>query len=159
MQALLIAAPLCSPPAFCRRWLSFVIREGVEFFPMTLKMEDDGRNLVAGRPYVIGTRPSPGEVLSAHNGSFVSSNARRPPTTDVLTHHAVLRSYAGFEPHSALPFAMPGVFSEYSGLMPPALKDVRTVASSAVRRPVQQSPAVQVTRCNQSLCVLPNIPV
>ena len=50
---------------------------------------------------------------------------------------------------------MPGVFSEYSGLMPPALKGVRTVASSAVRTPSTRT-ATFVTAllqlCSPSLC-------
>lgn len=41
-------------------------------------------------------------------------------------------SSAAFEPHSALPLAMPGVFCEYSGLLPPALKGIRVLASSSV---------------------------
>ncbi len=41
---------------------------------------------------------------------------------------------AAFEPHSALPLAMPGVFCEYSGLLPPALKGIKTLASSSVRQ-------------------------
>lgn len=40
---------------------------------------------------------------------------------------------AAFEPHSALPLAMPGVFCEYSGLLPPALSGIKTLASSSVR--------------------------
>ena len=39
---------------------------------------------------------------------------------------------AGFEPHSALPLAMAGVFSDYSEMLPPALLGIKTLASSAV---------------------------
>ena len=51
--------------------------------------------------------------------------------------------FAAFEPHSALPLAMPGVFCEYSGLLPPALKGIRVLASSSVG-------AVPVTGFNHS---------
>lgn len=37
-----------------------------------------------------------------------------------------------FEPHSALPLAMAGVFTEYSGLLPPALANIKVLASSAL---------------------------
>ena len=39
---------------------------------------------------------------------------------------------AAFEPHSALPLAMPGVFCQYSDLLPPGLKDIKVLASSSV---------------------------
>jgi hypothetical protein len=40
---------------------------------------------------------------------------------------------AGYEPHSALPTALPMVFCEHSPIVPPALKSVKTLATSAVR--------------------------
>ena len=40
---------------------------------------------------------------------------------------------AGYEPHSALPTALPLVFCEHSELAPPALRSVKTLATSAVR--------------------------
>ena len=40
---------------------------------------------------------------------------------------------AGYEPHSALPTAMPMVFCEHSPIIPPALRSVRVLATSAVR--------------------------
>ena len=40
---------------------------------------------------------------------------------------------AGYEPHSALPTAMPMVFCEHSPLIPPALRSVRVLATSAVK--------------------------
>ncbi len=39
----------------------------------------------------------------------------------------------GYEPHSALPTALPMVFCEHSPIVPPALKSVKTLATSAVR--------------------------
>ena len=46
----------------------------------------------------------------------------------------VLRgAVAGYEPHSALPTALPLVFCEHSELAPPALRSVKTLATSAVR--------------------------
>ena len=41
--------------------------------------------------------------------------------------------FAGYEPHSALPTAMPMVFCEHSPIVPPALKTARVLATSAVR--------------------------
>lgn len=46
---------------------------------------------------------------------------------------SVKRSYiVAFEPHSALPLAMAGVFTKYSGLLPPSLVDIKVLASSAL---------------------------
>jgi len=42
-------------------------------------------------------------------------------------------AWAGYEPHSALPTALPMVFCEHSPIVPPALKSVKTLATSAVR--------------------------
>ena len=39
----------------------------------------------------------------------------------------------GYEPHSALPIAMPMVFCEHSPVLPQALRSVKVLATSAVR--------------------------
>lgn len=39
---------------------------------------------------------------------------------------------SGYEPHSALPVALPLVFCEESPLVPPALRSVKVLATSAV---------------------------
>mmetsp|Transcript_1876 Transcript_1876/g.5480 ORF Transcript_1876/g.5480 Transcript_1876/m.5480 type:complete len:388 (+) Transcript_1876:286-1449(+) len=45
----------------------------------------------------------------------------------------VKRPYiVAFEPHSALPVAMPGILCEYSGLLPPGLSGIKTLASSSI---------------------------
>ena len=55
---------------------------------------------------------------------------------------------AGYEPHSALPTAMPMVFCEHSPMVPPALKTMRVLATSAVRTflPPQPAHLLQGTR-------------
>ena len=42
-------------PAWGRRLLRFSIQRGIAFFPMTLIIEDNGKDITPGRPYVIGT--------------------------------------------------------------------------------------------------------
>lgn len=59
------------------------------------------------------------------------------PMRLVMEDEAALQQQGGkyivaFEPHSALPLAMPGVFCEYSGLLPPALSGIKTLASSSI---------------------------
>ena len=56
-QGVLLLLPLGETPAWGRKLLTFCIEQGVAYFPMRLVMENQGKAIVPGRPYVIGKDP------------------------------------------------------------------------------------------------------
>lgn len=138
MQGALILLPLGDvPPAWAARILRFSISSAVKFFPMRLIMEDEAALQRAPGKYIVGEGQLRNETRRVCFRCAIAEGMQRA-CSDLLRFLIVCLttgsrlSSAAFEPHSALPLAMPGVFCEYSGLLPPALKGIRVLASSSV---------------------------
>lgn len=149
MQVALTLLPLDEKtPGWAAKLTRYSLTRCIEYNDLELRLEDL-EALRSGRPYVVGMPLHLAFIDSRHGIQLLLqhyfSRACRLEIclgwcADQSSSHAMHVwleqpiECAGYEPHSALPTAMPMVFCEHSPLMPPALASARVLATSAVSK-------------------------